>query len=352
MLLMKHFIGLDAHSATCTFVVLSENGDVTHRAIVKTSESTLLGFLSSLPGEKNLAVEESHVSQWVYVVLHEKVNKLIVCNPLHLGKHHGPKTDYRDALRIAQELRGNFLRPVYHDESKWIQLRVLVSEYQDLVTEIVRTKNRLKAVFRSEVLDTSGPKFYASKERSKELSHEHGRFVAESLFSQIEYLEQRKLEFKAIFNKNMKIYRPLKNLATIPGIDTVRANIIMAIVCMPHRFDTKYKFWAYCMLVRYIQVSDGRVYGSKKIHARYELKSLFMGAAENVLLMKSGTLIDYYDDLRKRGIDHRSAKIAVARRIAASVLSVLKNNSKYNDLYHETQIERTSLRKTLNQVSI
>jgi hypothetical protein len=148
MLLMKHYIGLDAHSATCTFVVLDEAGKMTHRTIVKTSETTLLGFLKTLPGEKILTVEESHVSQWVYVLLNDKVEKLIVCNPVHLGKKQGPKTDYRDAFNLAQALRGNFLKAVYHDESHWIQLRVLVSGYSDLVTEIVRTKNRLKAVFR------------------------------------------------------------------------------------------------------------------------------------------------------------------------------------------------------------
>jgi transposase len=351
MLLMKHYIGLDAHSATCTFVVVDETGNITHRAIVKTSEGTLLGFLGTLPGEKILAVEESHVSQWVYVLLHEKVQKLIVCNPCRLMKHQGPKTDYRDALRLANELRGNFLHAVYHDESHWIQLRVLVSGYQDLVNEIVRTKNRLKAVFRSEILDTSGGKFYSSKERCKELSHEHGRFVAESLFSQIEYLEQRKLEFKSIFLKNMKTYRPLKNLATIPGIDVVRANILMAIVCMPHRFESKYKFWAYCMLVRYLQISDGKIYGSKKIRARFELKSLFMGAAENAIQNENG-LKDHYDEKRKSGLDHRAAKISVARLIAAAALSVLKNNGKFDENYHKTHTERTILRKTLNEARI
>ncbi len=156
---MKHYIGLDAHSATCTFVVVDESGNVTHRAVVKTSEGTLLGFLSALPGEKILTVEESHVSQWIYVLLHEKVDRLVVCNPVRLSKKQGPKTDYRDALHLAQELRGNFLSPVYHDESQWIQLRVLISGYQDLVSEIVRSKNRLKAVFRSEIIDTSSVKF-------------------------------------------------------------------------------------------------------------------------------------------------------------------------------------------------
>ncbi len=349
---MKHYIGLDAHSATCTFVVLTESGQCTQRSVVKTSEGTLLKFLASLPpGEKVLAVEESHVSQWVYVLLHDKVDKLIVCNPGRLAKHQGPKTDYRDALRIANELRGNFLHPVYHDESHWIQLRVLVSGYLDLVSEIVRTKNRLKAVFRSEILDTKASDFYTSKERAKELSHEHGRFVADSLFRQVESLEERKLEFRAVFTKNMKTYRQLRNLATIPGIDVVRANIIMAIVCMPHRFGSKYKFWAYCMLVRYLQISDGKIYGSQKIRARFELKSLFMGAAENAI-QGENCLRDLYDQKRASGVDHRGGKIAVARVIAAAALSILKNNGKFDKSYLQTHAERTELRKTLNEARV
>ena len=60
---MKHYIGLDAHSASCTFVVVNGNGDITHRAQVKTSENekTLLGFLAALPGEKNLTFESKRL---------------------------------------------------------------------------------------------------------------------------------------------------------------------------------------------------------------------------------------------------------------------------------------------------
>jgi hypothetical protein len=94
------------------------------------------------------------------------------------------------------------------------------------------------------------------------------------------------------------------------------------------------------MLVRYVRISDGTFFGSTKIHARYELKSLFMGAAENVIQGES-SLREYYDERRRSGVDHRSAKIAVARRIAAAVLSILKNNAKFDDHYHDTREERT-----------
>ncbi|MBK8201533.1 MAG: transposase [Bdellovibrionales bacterium] len=51
---------------------------------------------------------------------------------------------------------------------------------------------------------------------------------------------------------------------TIPGISIIRANIIAAIVCQPARFENKHKFWGYCMLVRHIQISGGKIYGNKR----------------------------------------------------------------------------------------
>lgn len=39
---MKHYIGLDAHSATCTFVCLDHLGKETRRAKIQTSEKHIL----------------------------------------------------------------------------------------------------------------------------------------------------------------------------------------------------------------------------------------------------------------------------------------------------------------------
>ena len=41
-MLMEYFIGLDAHSKTCTFVVIDQKGKETHRLQVNTTEFNLL----------------------------------------------------------------------------------------------------------------------------------------------------------------------------------------------------------------------------------------------------------------------------------------------------------------------
>jgi transposase len=346
---MTTYIGLDAHAATSTAVAVNEKGEMIFWQKFKTSEGNLIGFLKSIEGPKHLTFEECHLSQWLYVTLKEKADKIVVCNPRYVPDAPGPKDDFRDALNLGQQLRTNHLIPVYHDESHWIQLRVLVSGYLDLTEELVRSKNRLKAVFRSEAIDTHGSDFYeTAKERSAELSHESAKFVAENLFWQIDGLEKRKREYREVLKRNMKKYKPIKNLTTVPGIDIVRASIITAIVCMPNRFRTKHNFWAYCMLARHRQMSDGRIYGNKKIPGRSELKEVFMGAAESALRTE-GSLRQYYDQVRKRGIGHPEAKRSLARKISATCLSLLKNSSIFQDDYDEQQKERTRLRKELNQ---
>ena len=164
---MKYYIGLDAHSTTCTFAVVDSKGKLIARQKTNTSEKNLVSFIQGFSGEKHLTVEESTISQWIYLTLHDKVHKLIVCNPVYLAKKKGAKTDFRDALHLAQELRTNHLEEVYHDSSEWMEIRIFVNGYQDFIQEIISTKNRLKAVFRYEGIKTSESGFTRTRKNVK-----------------------------------------------------------------------------------------------------------------------------------------------------------------------------------------
>ncbi|NOT79966.1 MAG: hypothetical protein HOP07_13305 [Bacteriovoracaceae bacterium] len=83
---MKYFIGLDAHSSTSTFAVLNEIGECVLRKTVDTSEKNLWHVLESINGERILTLEESTISQWLYLILREKVDRLLVCNPTFVAK--------------------------------------------------------------------------------------------------------------------------------------------------------------------------------------------------------------------------------------------------------------------------
>ncbi len=341
---MKYYIGLDAHSTTSTFAVVDENGQCVLRETVKTSEQSLGHVINKVLGERHMTFEESSISQWLYIFLKDKVDKLIICNPTYVAKKQGAKTDFRDALHLAQELRTNHLQPVFHDTSHWMEIRTTVSGYLDIVEEIVRFKNRLKSLFRAEAIQTDENSFYKNQTRVNEIKNPSAKFVAEKLFGQIEYLEKEKEKYREVFESNRKKYKPIRNLMTIPGISIIRANIIAAIVCQPARFENKHNFWGYCMLVRHIQESGGKIYGNKRFYGRRELRNIFVGAAENVIRLE-GELRDKYDVLRAKGVNHKDAKLNLARQIASIALCLLKNNDKYNENYGDYLKERKNLRK-------
>lgn len=209
---MKYYIGLDAHSTTSTFAVVDENGQYVLRETVKTAEQSLVHVINRINGERHMTFEESSISQWLYIHLKDKVENLLICNPTYVAKKQGAKTDFRDALHLAQELRTNHLQPVFHDTSHWMEIRTTVSGYLDIVEEIVRFKNRLKAVFRAEAIQTDENSFYKNESRVRELKNPSARFVAEKLFDQINFLELEKTNTKRFLKETAKGISPFVTL--------------------------------------------------------------------------------------------------------------------------------------------
>jgi len=76
---MKYYIGLDAHCKTSTFAVVDETGKCVLRETVDTSENNLESVINKVNGERHLTFEESTISQWMYLQLKDKVDRLLVC---------------------------------------------------------------------------------------------------------------------------------------------------------------------------------------------------------------------------------------------------------------------------------
>jgi len=331
-----NYIGMDAHSRECFFVVLGKSGRLQRRARVKTNEVDILEFVRSVRGKKALTFEEGVLSQWLYVLLKDEVDDLVVCQP---EEHKGPKTDKIDAHEIADLLRVGRLKSVFHADNELMNLRALISGYGDVVQELARAKNRYKALYRQVAIDTSGRAIYKDVERIGKLTTEAQRYVACTLFEQIAFLEEQKQGYQERFESNASKYRPIKLLKSIPGIGFVRANQIVGIVVTPYRFAKKYNFFSYAMLTKHEQESGGRTYGKKRAHGQAVLKDVFKSAVLGA--MKSNTAFRRkYEEMRLAGADDWAARNAVAKKIAATMLGVWKSGKKYNDKYTEVTRRR------------
>ena len=193
-----------------------------------------------------------------------------------------------------------------------------------------RLKNRYKAIFRSNAIDTAGKTPYTDENLMNSLTRTCDKFVAKAMFDQLANYNKVKAQYDAELAKAASKLPVINLLSTVPGISTVRASTIASVVCSPERFENKHKFWSYAMLVRHNQVSDGVIYCRAKVAARSDLKEVFMGAAQTVIQGES-ELRSYYDEQRKTGKNHKAAKKNLARKIAAICLSVMRNNISFHN---------------------
>jgi transposase len=327
------YIGADVHSASSFLVVLKNSGDVWDQRRLPTTEKDLAVYIESIPGRKKITFEETNLSRWLYQVFKPLVDEVVVCNPSkNTFTNNGPKTDGQDAMHLARLLKAGYLTPVYHGDDPRERFRDMVSAYGDLVQDIVRLKNRYRALFRGDGNPLGkGQKVYKMKELQKELKSGEKAFIAKGAYERLQTLLSQKEDFFAEMKLRSKPFKEVKILRTLPGIDHVHAWQIVAYVVTPHRFASKYKFWSYCGLVKHRQISDGKVYGNKKAHGNNALKDVFRKAGKAAIRGSSGVKAYYEHLISKRGFGEREAYNAVCREIAALVRSLWKKGEKYND---------------------
>ncbi|HKV80250.1 MAG TPA: transposase, partial [Candidatus Sulfotelmatobacter sp.] len=74
-------------------------------------------------------------------------HEIVVCNPRKNALlNEGNKSDRIDARNLADLLRGNYLKPVYHGEHGLRMLKELSRTYLTVSKDLVRVMNRLKAL--------------------------------------------------------------------------------------------------------------------------------------------------------------------------------------------------------------
>jgi len=112
------YIGLDVDKEAISIAVLNGAGKLVMESIMETKAVSLVQFLQGLRGELHVTLEEGSWAAWLYDVLKPHVSKIVVCNPRRNAYlKEGSKSDKVDARKLAELLRADMLRSVYHGEN-------------------------------------------------------------------------------------------------------------------------------------------------------------------------------------------------------------------------------------------
>ena len=59
---MDRYIGIDAHSASCTIAVIGPTGRRISSQVIETNGKALVGALEAIPGSRHIIFEESNLA--------------------------------------------------------------------------------------------------------------------------------------------------------------------------------------------------------------------------------------------------------------------------------------------------
>jgi transposase len=341
------YIGMDVHLLCIVIAVIDEKGKILSRSVIETSIQAVRDFLHSLSGEVHVTFEEGTLAAWLYDIVEPLVHRVIVCNPKHnKGRIEGSRNDRIDAAALAELLRLNALKAVYHGEHTTRTLKQLMRSYECFVSDITRVKNRLKSLFNSRAIRSRGRELYHMSKRQmwiEQLENAGERKRAELLFLQLEELKKLKRAAQKAMLAESRRQAASEVLSQVPELGPVRVAQIIATVDTPYRFSGKRRFWKYLGLAVETRSSsdheivDGRVRRRKQqvvqtrgLNQDYNrrLKAIFKSAAAHSC--GCGVYKEYYEGLLRQGMRPEMARLSVARKLAAVTLAVWKRGESFD----------------------
>src|SRR6059058_5084201 len=121
---------MDVHTATISVAVRDAAGKLIMESVIETKAVTILQFIQGLRGDLHVTFQEGTWATWLYDLLKPHVTKVVVCNPRKSALlTDGSKGDKIDARKLAELLRGGYLKPVYHGDHGLRTLKELSRSY-------------------------------------------------------------------------------------------------------------------------------------------------------------------------------------------------------------------------------
>jgi len=348
------YVALDVHTATIAVAVLNLDGKLIMESVIEAKGTTVIQFIQGLRGELFLTLEEGTWSAWLYDLLQPYVTKIVVCDPRRNALlKEGSANDRIDARKLAELLRANLLRSVYHGENGLRTLKELVRAYLTLIQDLTRVMNRVKAIYRSWGIPCAGQSVYNLRHREEwlgKITQASVRRRAELFYEQLDALVLLRKQARQELLAESKKHQAWKLLRSIPALGPIRAAVLMAILQTPHRFRTKRMLWKYSGFGVVTQTSadqqyvNGQLQRSKKpVFVRgldpahnHRLKDLFKSAAIQASTTK-GPFREFYEALVAKGMRPQMARLTLARKIATISWVVWRKGLAFDAKYLKPQ---------------
>jgi transposase len=333
----SHFIGIDVHCQFCETAVVNSAGAVVSRERCDTTIPALLQVVESVPRPRALVIEEGPLAGWLWRGLHDAVDRLVVSQPRRnrLICDDGDKDDPIDAEKLAQLLRGGFVKEVHQVESlERAVFKQQVALYHFRVRQRVRESLRLSSLFRQHGVMIRERAYADGADRPALLARlpDNARLreavqllwgVYDELVAQEESWRQRLVQLA-------QQEEVVQRFAAAPGISWIRAATLYAYLDTPWRFRSKSALWKYLGIgLERERSGNGPEHVGVPLLTHRLLKCTILGAALSAVVQGSNPFADLYRRWIEHGLSAKLARRNVARAQSATLWGMWKNGSAY-----------------------
>lgn len=327
-------IGMDVSRAFAELVAW-EDGQVRRLGRVDMRRDLLEAWARKLRPDDVVVIEATGNAAAAVEVMKPHAGKVVVANPkqVRLIAHARIKTDKIDAGVLAQLYASGFLPEVWVPDVATAALRRQVTRRNQIVRQRTRLKNIIQSILHAhlvpacphmDLLGQRGRAWLAAQPLPPD-----ERVAIERHIREIDRLGEDLRTVERDLAQVAIASQPIRRLMTIPGIDMVVAEGLMAAIGDPFRFPCPQKLVSYLGLNPSVRQSGpgpayhGRITKQGRGHARGMLVEAAWAAARS-----PGPLRAFFMRVRARRGQHVAA-VAVARKLAVIAWHVLIKQQDY-----------------------
>jgi len=350
---MSRILAIDLGKFKSVTCLLDSDTNQTEFWTMATDRHYLLAVLKNYHPDL-VVIESCGLAGWVHDICTEEGYEVLVCNPNQEAwkwKHIKRKTDRDDALKLAKLAALGQLVPVYIPCRQQREYRRLVKYRQVVVGRINRVQNNIRAIFAQRGMEmVRGQKAWALERL--ELIAQHRKPLADCSLGdlwrgeldleliQLEHLRQHQHQIHKQLQAIARADERVQLLQTIPGVGRKTAEVVVAYLDNPHRFQNARQVSSYAGMVprRY---QSGEMDRHGRIHKRgpRQLRSALVEAAWLMLRYNPWAKSVYERLTSGQKTRKKKAIVAVARKLLVRCWVMLLRKEPWNK---ETMIRQSA----------
>ena len=341
---MSRILAIDLGKFKSVTCLLDSDTNQTEFWTMATDRHYLLAVLKNYHPDL-VVIESCGLAGWVHDICTEEGYEVLVCNPNQEAwkwKRIKRKTDRDDALKLAKLAALEQLVPVYIPCRQQREYRRLVKYRQVVLGRINRVQNNIRAIFAQRGMEmVRGQKAWALERL--ELIAQHRQPLAECSLDelwrgeldleliQLEHLRQHQHEIHKQLKALARADERVQLLQTIPGVGRKTAEVVVAYLDDPHRFQNARQISSYAgMVPRRFQ--SGEMDRQGRIHKRgpRQLRSALVEAAWLMLRYNPWAKSVYERLTSGQKTRKKKAIVAVARKLLVRCWVMLLRKEPWN----------------------